>query len=88
MLRAALFTGALVLCASVAGAAPATVTRTVVQHRSVFDLVGAKTDLGFVCAGQRPLAVELKRTAGDVAAALFSGLWYTPVHLRVTCASP
>ncbi|MGZ3427246.1 MAG: hypothetical protein ACXVDD_02450 [Polyangia bacterium] len=88
MLRAALLSSALVLCASVASAAPATVTRTVVQRRSVFDLVGAKTDLGLVCAGQRPLAVELKRTAGDVAAALFSGLWYTPVHLRVTCASP
>jgi len=69
-------------------ASPAPVTRTVVLRRAVFDLVGKKTDLRDVCAGQMPSHVELKRTAGDVAAAVFSGLWYTPVHLRVTCSAP
>ena len=71
-----------------AAAPPATTTRTVVQPRAVFDLVAHATDLERVCEGQRPLAVEVRRTAADVATAVFSGLWYTPVHLRVTCAAP
>jgi len=79
---------ALAVSASVAHAAPSTVTRTVVQRRAVFDLVSVKTNLQTLCAGQAPIDVEYKRTAGDVAAAVFTGLWYTPVHLRVTCASP
>lgn len=78
----------LLLTAAVVHAAPATVTHTVVQRRAVFDLVGAKTELRPVCGGREALGVEFKRTAGDVAAAVFSGLWYTPVHVRVTCASP
>ncbi len=72
--------------ASFANAAPPT-TRTVVQHHAVFDLVGGKTNLRDVCDGTEPLDVVVKRTAGDVAAALFSGMWYTPVHVRVTCAA-
>ena len=68
--------------------AAAVVTRTVLQKRAVFDLVSVKANLRDVCAGQDPIDVEYKRTAADVAAAVFSGLWYTPVHLRVTCASP
>lgn len=76
------------LWAATAQAAPATVTRTVVQHRAVFDLVGKKAELRPLCGGQEALQVEFKRTAADVAAAVFSGLWYTPVHLRVTCAAP
>ncbi len=76
-------------CACVPGGAwAATETHTVVQRRAVFDLVGGKTDLRAACAGQTPVQVEIRRTAGDVAAALFSGWWYTPVHLRVTCATP
>lgn len=71
-----------------AGAGAATETHTVLQKRAVFDFVGGKTDLRAVCAGQTPVQVEIRRTAGDVAAAVFSGLWYTPVHLRVTCAAP
>jgi hypothetical protein len=70
------------------GAFGGTETHTVLQKRSVFDLVGGKTDLRAVCAGQAPVALEIRRTAADVAAAVFSGLWYTPVHLRVTCTSP
>jgi hypothetical protein len=66
----------------------ATVTRTVLQRRAVFDLVSVRANLRTVCAGHEPLAVEYKRTAADVAAAVFTGLWYTPVHLHVTCASP
>jgi hypothetical protein len=62
-----------------------TTTHTVLQKRAVFDLVAKATDLDRVCDGQRPRAVEVRRTAADVAAAVFSGLWYTPVHLRVTC---
>lgn len=88
MSRSAQVLFALLVCAPLARAAPSTVTHTVVQRRAVFDLVSVKTDLRTVCAGQQPLEVEFKRTAGDVAAAVFSGLWYTPVHLRVTCASP
>jgi hypothetical protein len=79
---------ALGITASFAHATPrATTTRTILQKRAVFDLVSVKTQLRDVCAGHEPLAVEYKRSAGDVAAAVFTGLWYTPVHLRVTCAS-
>jgi hypothetical protein len=78
---------ALGITASFGHAAPATVTRTVVQRRAVFDLVSVKSNLRAVCQGQDPIDVEYKRTAADVAAAVFSGLWYTPVHLRVTCAA-
>ena len=70
------------------GAFAATEMHTVVQRRAVFDFVGGKTDLRAVCAGKEPVALEIRRTAGDLAAAVFSGLWYTPVHLRVTCAAP
>lgn len=70
------------------GAWAATETHTVVQQRALFDQVGGKTDLRAACAGGTPVQVEIRRTAGDVAAALFSGWWYTPVHLRVTCATP
>ena len=79
---------ALGIGASFGHAAPATTTRTVVQRRAVFDLVSVKSNLRSVCQGAEPIDVEYKRTAADVAAAVFSGLWYTPVHLRVTCASP
>ncbi len=75
------------ISASFGHAAPPTTTRTVVQQRAVFDLVGGKTNLRNVCDGAEPIDVEVKRTAGDVAAAVFSGMWYTPVHVRVTCAS-
>ncbi len=74
-------------CAPVSAWA-ATETHTVLQKRAVFDFVGGRTDLRAVCAGQMPVQVEIRRTAGDVAAAVFSGLWYTPVHLRVTCSTP
>jgi hypothetical protein len=79
---------ALGISASFGHAAPATVTHTVLQRRAVFDLVSVRANLRAVCAGAEPIAVEYKRTAADVAAAVFTGLWYTPVHLRVTCASP
>jgi hypothetical protein len=89
MFRSASLLVALVATSSLAAAAPSsTVTHTVLQRRAVFDLVSVKADLQTLCAGQRPLAVEYKRTAGDVAAAVFTGLWYTPVHLRVTCSNP
>ena len=74
------------ISASFGQALPATVTRTVVQRRAVFDLVSVKTNLRSVCGGQEPIDVQYKRTAADVATAVFTGLWYTPVHLRVTCA--
>ena len=79
---------ALGISASFGHAGKATVTHTVVQRRAVFDLVSVKSNLRAVCEGGEPLDVEYKRTAADVAAAVFTGLWYTPVHLRVTCASP
>lgn len=87
MLRRALVLSSL-LVSSAALAAPAggTVTYTRVQHRAVFDLVGGKTDLRSVCGGATPLEVTYRRTAGDMAAGIFSGWWYSPVHVRVTCA--
>lgn len=75
----------LAIAGGVAEAAPPATVRTVVQKRAVFDLVSGKTDLRALCDGQTPVSVELRRTAGDVAAAVFTGLWYTPAHLRVTC---
>ena len=79
---------ALGISASFGHAGKPTVTKTVVQRRAVFDLVSVKSSLRAVCEGAEPIDVEYKRTAADVAAAVFTGLWYTPVHLRVTCASP
>jgi hypothetical protein len=79
---------ALGIAASFGNGAPATVSRTSVQHHAVFDLVSQKVDLRSLCGGMQPITVEYKRTAGDVAAAVFTGLWYTPVHLRVTCTAP
>jgi hypothetical protein len=87
MFRSIRVIAGLLLSASAANAAPTTVTRTVVQRRAVFDLVSVKTNLRQLCGGQEALDVEFKRTAADVAAAVFSGLWYTPVHLRVTCST-
>lgn len=74
------------ISASFGHAAPSTVSRTQVRHNAVFDLVTQKTDLRSVCGGLEPLDVQYKRTAADVAAAVFTGLWYTPVHVHVTCA--
>ena len=78
------------LVASVAGAAPSTVTTyTRVQHRAVFDQVGGKTDLRAVCGSNAtPTEITYHRTAADLAAGIFSGWWYSPVHVRVTCAAP
>ena len=85
--RAALL-AAFTLAGAAAAAAPAEVTHTVVQHRAVFDLVGGKTDLRAVCGGAVPTQVAYRRTAADMAAGIFSGWWYSPVHVRVTCAQP
>jgi hypothetical protein len=76
----------LLLSPTAAVAAPPTVTYTRVQHRAVFDLVGGKTDLQAVCGGAMPTEVTYRRTAADLAAGIFSGWWYSPVHVRVTCA--
>jgi hypothetical protein len=77
----------LCLLAGVAQAQATTTTRSIRLQRSVFDLVGDTTDVHALCDGQPPVAVKFQRTAADVAAAVFSGLWYTPAHLRVTCAA-
>ena len=50
-------------------------------------MVGGTTDVHALCDGQPPVAVKFQRTAADMAAAVFSGMWYTPAHLRVTCAA-
>lgn len=88
MIRRFVLSASLVV-ASAAAAAPATVTTyTRVQHRAVFDLVGGKTDLHAICGdGQTPIAISYRRTAADLAAGIFSGWWYSPVHVRVTCAA-
>jgi hypothetical protein len=78
----------LLVSSSAAVAAPQTVTYTRVQHRAVFDLVGGKTDLRAVCGGATPTEVTYRRTAADLAAGIFSGWWYSPVHVRVTCSAP
>ena len=74
------------LLAAAAGAAPSSVTCTRVQHRSVFDLVGGHTDLRAVCGSNATAtAITYRRTPADLAAGIFTGWWYTPVHVRVTC---
>ena len=70
----------------VAEAQSPTTTRSLLLKRSLFDLVGGTTDVRAICDGQPPVAVQFQRTAADLAAAVFSGMWYTPAHLRVTCA--
>jgi hypothetical protein len=88
MLRSLLCSGALVVTlGGVASAQAPTTSRTLLLKRSVFDLVGASTDVHAICDGQPPVAVQFQRTAADLAAAVFTGMWYTPAHLRVTCAA-
>ena len=88
MLRYLLCSGALlVTLGGVASAEAPTSTRTLLVKRAVFDLVGGSTDVRAICDGQPPLSVKFQRTAADLAAAVFTGMWYTPAHLRVTCAA-
>ena len=87
MLRGfALVTTLALASGGVAEAQSPTTTRSLLLKRSVFDLVGGTTDVHAICDGQPPVAVRFQRTAADLAAAVFSGMWYTPAHLRVTCA--
>jgi hypothetical protein len=76
----------LLVLGGVASAQVPTTSRSLLLKRSVFDLVGGATDVRTICDGQPPLAVRFQRTAADLAAAVFTGMWYTPAHLRVTCA--
>jgi hypothetical protein len=55
------------------------------QERGIFNIVRVKKDLRALCGGQEPLHVEVKHTAGDAMAAIFTGILYTPAHLQVTC---
>jgi hypothetical protein len=67
--------------------APAGAVHRVRQQRGVFDLVRRRADVRAVCGGVEPQLVIVDRTPGDVAAAIFTGLWYTPAHLQVVCAA-
>jgi hypothetical protein len=60
----------------------------VAEQRGIFNLVRVKHDLRAVCGGQDPINVEVRHTAGDALAAVFTAILYTPAHLHVTCPPP
>ncbi len=63
--------------------------RTVHVDRYAFDAVGRSAERAATdaCAGAPPSLVHQRRTAGDVAAAVFSLGWDTPEHVDLQCAS-
>jgi hypothetical protein len=64
---------------------PTAIVKKVPEQRGLFNLVRGKRDLKAVCGGRDPLNVRVVHTGGDVAAAIFTGILYTPAHLKVTC---
>ena len=59
------------------------------QQRGVFNAVRVNKDLPRqVCGGMEPVNVDVFHTVGDGMAAVFTGILYTPAHLRVTCPTP
>ena len=67
---------------------PGTYERVVSQQRGIFNSVRVKKDLTALCDGQEPVDVQVFHTVGDGMAAVFTGILWTPAHLRVTCPAP
>jgi hypothetical protein len=69
--------------------APLRDVKTFKLHRYAFDsrgrTLGEMAALG--CLGGEPGRLTAHHTKGDVAAALFTGGWYTPVHVTVDCTA-
>jgi hypothetical protein len=59
-------------------------TRTIKLERWGGDMKGQSPDVEGTCGGPAKLIV-IDRTPGDLAAAVFTFGWYTPVHVRITC---
>ncbi len=61
---------------------------TVHVSRYAFDLAGRSDDDAAAerCAGLQVVKMHRHRTMADVAAAVFTGGWYTPEHVDVQCA--
>ena len=60
-------------------------THIVRQDRAFFNALRIKKDLRPLCGGAEPASVDVFHTVGDGFAAVFTGILYTPAHLRVTC---
>jgi hypothetical protein len=60
-------------------------THIVWEQRGFFNALRLRRDLRRLCGGAQPYSVEVIHDAGDVAAAIFTGILWTPAHLRVTC---
>jgi hypothetical protein len=59
------------------------------QQRGLFNIVRLNKDLPRqVCGGADPVDVRVFHTVGDGVAAVFTGILWTPAHLRVTCPMP
>ena len=67
-------------------AARANIQTMRIRHYA-FDAYGPSADQAAAerCAGGQMGATHRYRTRGDIAAAVFSGGWYTPVHVDVAC---
>jgi hypothetical protein len=70
-----------------AEAAPAN-TQEVMVHRYVFNGAGRTPEQMAAerCGGGHVATTHVHRTAGDVAAMVFSAFWYTPAHVTVECS--
>jgi hypothetical protein len=59
------------------------------QQRGLFNGVHVGEDLPRrTCGGLPPTDVKVYHTVGDGFAAVFTGILWTPAHLRVTCPAP
>jgi len=56
------------------------------QQRGLFNAVRLNKDLARkTCNGAEPTKVDVFHTVNDGLAAVFTGILWTPAHLRVTC---
>jgi hypothetical protein len=62
--------------------------QTVMVHRYAFDTAGRSEDemAAARCGGGQIGVTHRRHTMGDVAAAVFSGGWYTPEHVDIQCS--
>jgi hypothetical protein len=96
MLKIWMALGTLVLSSGIAAAAVAgdddavrTNWQTVHVNRYAFDAAGRSADEAAAerCAGGEQGRPHVRHTMGDIAAAVFTGGWYTPEHVDVACSA-
>jgi hypothetical protein len=55
------------------------------EQRGIFNAVKVRKDYRAICNGAEPINVDVFHTVGDGFAAVFTGILWTPAHVRVTC---